>query len=59
MFGKDFGSFKRFANELKQGKYPALGFIPDDLTEYVKLMLNTTPEIRPDMHQLTKVSLLN
>jgi SCY1-like protein 2 len=55
MFGKDFGSFKRFANELKQGKYPGLSCIPEGLVEYVKLMLNATPEIRPDIHQLTKM----
>lgn len=55
-FGKDFGAFKRFSNELKQGKIPSLSCVPDGLREYVKMMLNASPEIRPDIHQLTKVA---
>lgn len=54
-FGKDFGSFKRFASELKQGKFPGISCVPNELVDYVKLMLNATPEMRPDIHQLTKV----
>lgn len=54
-FGKDFGAYKRFASELKQGKYPNLSCVPAELVDYVKLMLNATPEMRPDIHQLTKV----
>lgn len=54
-FGKDFGSFKRFASDLKQGKFPGISCVPNGLVDYVKLMLNATPEMRPDIHQLTKV----
>lgn len=56
MFGKDYSAFKRYANDLKQGKYPNLSCIPDGLIEYVKLMLNTTPEMRPDIHQFVKIA---
>lgn len=30
--------------------------ISDGLREYVKMMLNATPELRPDAHQFIKVS---
>lgn len=53
-FGKDFNAFKRFANELKQGKYPSLSEIPDQLVDYVKMMLNATPEMRPNVHEFVK-----
>lgn len=56
VFGKDYGAFKRFANELKQGRYPNLSTLPDGLQEHVKLMLNATPEMRPDVHELPKVA---
>lgn len=53
-FGKDFNAFKRFANDLKQGKYPNLSEIPEQLVEYVKMMLNATPEMRPNVHEFVK-----
>lgn len=55
MFGKDFSAFRRYATELKQGKYPSLTSIPEGLVDQVRLMLNATPEMRPDIHQFTKV----
>ncbi|XP_059616909.1 SCY1-like protein 2 [Phlebotomus argentipes] len=54
-FGKDWGSFRRFAGELKQGRIPSLSHIPDTLVDYVRLMLNATPEMRPEIHDLSKV----
>lgn len=56
MFGKDFGAFKRFAGDLKSGKYPSLANVPEGLQDHVKLMLNATPEMRPDVHELPKVA---
>lgn len=53
-FGKDYNAYKRFANDLKQGKYPNLSEIPEQLVEYVKLMLNATPEMRPNVHEFVK-----
>ncbi|XP_055712763.1 SCY1-like protein 2 [Phlebotomus papatasi] len=55
-FGKDWGAFKRFAGELKQGRYPSLSHIPDAFVEYVRLMLNATPEMRPEIHDMSKVA---
>lgn len=56
-FGKDFGAFKRFGNELKQGKYPNLLPIPDEaLRNHVKQLLNATPELRPRIHDTAKVA---
>lgn len=57
MFGKDFQSFRRYASDLKQGKYPTLSAIPDGLQNEVKMMLNATPELRINLHEFTKVSL--
>uniref|UniRef100_A0A6B2EG24 Protein kinase domain-containing protein n=1 Tax=Phlebotomus kandelakii TaxID=1109342 RepID=A0A6B2EG24_9DIPT len=54
-FGKDWGAFRRFAGELKQGRYPSLSHIPDTFVEYVRLMLNATPEMRPEIHDMSKV----
>ncbi|XP_055685119.1 SCY1-like protein 2 isoform X2 [Lutzomyia longipalpis] len=54
-FGKDWGAFKRFSSELKQGRYPSMSHIPDGFVDYVRLMLNATPELRPDIHDINKV----
>lgn len=55
MFGKDYQSFRRYAAELKQGKYPSLLSIPEGLQSEVKMMLNATPELRINLHEFTKV----
>ncbi|XP_063705477.1 SCY1-like protein 2 [Culicoides brevitarsis] len=54
-FGKDYNAYKRFAADLKQGKYPNLSEIPEQLVDYVKLMLNATPEMRPNVHEFVKI----
>lgn len=59
MFGKDFQSFKRYAGELKQGKYPNLSIIPEGLQNQIKLCLNAVPEMRPNIHEFTKVKQKN
>ena len=56
MFGRDYQSFRKSAQELKQGKYPNLSCIPEDLQNEVKMMLNATPELRINLHEFTKVS---
>lgn len=46
-------SIKQNSEKLKNlNKLPT---IPSDAIEHVKLMLNTTPEVRPDSHQFSKV----
>jgi SCY1-like protein 2 len=54
-FGKDYQGFKRYAQEIKQGKYPNLSCIPEGLQNEVKMMLNTVPELRINLHEFTKV----
>jgi hypothetical protein len=54
-FGKDYQSFKRYAQELKQGKYPSLSCVPDGLQNEVKMMLNGVPELRINLHEFIKV----
>lgn len=54
-FGKDFNAYKRFATDLKAGRYPNFSEIPDQLVDYVKLMLNATPEMRPNVHEFVKI----
>ncbi|XP_063534829.1 SCY1-like protein 2 [Cydia strobilella] len=53
--GSDYGKFKRFANELRNLSPSRLSCVADGLREYVKLMLNVTPELRPDPHQFLKI----
>lgn len=55
---KDIQGFKSRAQQLKNLSMNKLQCIPDALREYVKMMLNTTPEVRPDAHQFIKVILL-
>lgn len=52
---KDFQGFKARAQQLKNLSLNKLQCIPEALREYVKLMLNTNPEVRPDAHQFIKV----
>lgn len=54
-FGKDYQGFKRYAQEIKQGKYPNISCIPDGLQNEVKMMLNSVPELRINLHEFTKV----
>jgi SCY1-like protein 2 len=55
MFGKDFGAYKRFAGELKQGRFPNFSAVPDGLQDFTKLMFNAVPEMRPDIHDFPKI----
>ncbi|KAI8421426.1 hypothetical protein MSG28_009499, partial [Choristoneura fumiferana] len=52
--GSDYGKFKKFANELRNLPPSRLSCVAEGLREYVKLMLNATPELRPDPHQFLK-----
>ncbi|KAI8421432.1 hypothetical protein MSG28_009499, partial [Choristoneura fumiferana] len=53
--GSDYGKFKKFANELRNLPPSRLSCVAEGLREYVKLMLNATPELRPDPHQFLKI----
>lgn len=53
--GNEYSKFKRFVNELKTLSPSRLMCVNEGLREYVKLMLNVTPELRPDPHQFLKV----
>lgn len=54
--GNDYGKFKRFVNEVKNLPPSRLLCVNEGLREFVKLMLNATPELRPDPHQFLKVN---
>ncbi|XP_061180862.1 SCY1-like protein 2 [Saccostrea echinata] len=47
--------FKKFVEELRKFRSSLLGSVPDSLQQYVKLLLNTEPTVRPDPSQLMKV----
>ncbi|XP_067654705.1 SCY1-like protein 2 isoform X2 [Haliotis asinina] len=49
-------TFKKNAEELRHFRSTLLGSIPDELRDYVKLLLNIEPTVRPDPAQLSKVS---
>ncbi|XP_047531256.1 SCY1-like protein 2 [Vanessa atalanta] len=53
--GNDYGKFKRFVNEIKNLPPSRLFCVNEGLREFVKLMLNATPELRPDPHQFLKI----
>ncbi|XP_049872710.1 SCY1-like protein 2 [Pectinophora gossypiella] len=53
--GNDYYQFKRFAHDIRQLPSSKLACVADGLREYVKLMLNFTPELRPDPHQFLKI----
>ncbi|CAH0587149.1 unnamed protein product [Chrysodeixis includens] len=53
--GSDYKKFKRFVNEIRNLPQSRLTCVTDGLREYVKLMLNATPELRPDPHQFLKI----
>lgn len=56
LFGKDYNSFRRFAYELNDGKYPSLMCIPPGLSDFVKGLLHTDPNKRSKLHELPKIS---
>ncbi|CAC5369637.1 SCYL2 [Mytilus coruscus] len=47
--------FKKYSEELRKFRSSLLGNVPVELHEYVKLLLNTEPSVRPDSDQLTKI----
>lgn len=54
-FQDNYTKCKKFVAELKQLSISKLSCVNEGLREYVKLMLNVTPELRPDPHQFIKV----
>lgn len=56
MVGSDMNKYKQLINLLRTNINAKLSCIPENLKEYVKLMLNNVPELRPDLHQFLKVS---
>lgn len=56
MVGSDMWKYKQLINLLRTNINTKLSCIPENLKEYVKLMLNYVPELRPDPHQFLKVS---
>ncbi|CAH0399667.1 unnamed protein product [Chilo suppressalis] len=53
--GNDYTKFKRFVSEIRNLPSSRLTCVTEGLREYVKLMLNVTPELRPDPHQFLKI----
>ncbi|CAD7092835.1 unnamed protein product [Hermetia illucens] len=56
LFGKDYNSFRRFAYELKDGKYPSLHCIPKGLLDFVRGLLLIDSANRSKLHQLPKIA---
>ncbi|XP_068633859.1 SCY1-like protein 2 [Battus philenor] len=53
--GNDYMKYKKFVNEIRNLPQSRLLCVTEGLREYVRLMLNTTPELRPDPHQFVKI----
>ncbi|KAK3104032.1 hypothetical protein FSP39_023820 [Pinctada imbricata] len=47
--------FRKYAEELRKFRSSLLGNVPEGLQQYVKLLLNTEPSVRPDPDQLSKI----
>lgn len=56
MFGSDYSSFRRYASDLNQRKYPPMNVVPSELTESLKGLLHPSPNMRPKLHELKQVS---
>jgi SCY1-like protein 2 len=52
---KDLQQFRARTQQLKNLNLGKLQCVPEALREYVKLLLNVSPEIRPDAHQFIKI----
>ncbi|CAH1970866.1 unnamed protein product [Acanthoscelides obtectus] len=52
---KEYQQYKGRVQELKKLSTDKLNCIPKDLRDFVKLLLNVTPEVRPDAHQFLKI----
>ncbi|XP_056635195.1 SCY1-like protein 2 [Diorhabda sublineata] len=52
---KDLSQFKSRVSELKHLNTGKLQFIPDELRGNIKLLINATPDVRPDTHQFLKI----
>lgn len=47
--------FRKYSEELRKFRSSLLGNVPSELHDYVKLLLNTEPSVRPDSDQLMKI----
>ncbi|XP_041365074.1 SCY1-like protein 2 [Gigantopelta aegis] len=47
--------FKKNAEELRHLRPSLLGSLPEELQQYVKLLFNVEPSVRPDAEQLAKI----
>ncbi|XP_017055746.1 SCY1-like protein 2 [Drosophila ficusphila] len=56
MFGSDYSSFRRYANDLNQRKYPPMNAVPSDLTESLKALLHPSANMRPKLHELKQIA---
>ncbi|CAG9857020.1 unnamed protein product [Phyllotreta striolata] len=52
---RDLHQFKSRAQELSSLTTGRMQFVPDELREFVRLLLNVTPDARPDAHQFIKI----
>ncbi|XP_057651549.1 SCY1-like protein 2 [Diorhabda carinulata] len=52
---KDLSQFKSRVSELKHLNTGKLQFVPDELRDNIKLLINATPDVRPDTHQFLKI----
>ncbi|XP_067615158.1 SCY1-like protein 2 [Eurosta solidaginis] len=56
MFGNDYSSFRRYAADLNQRKYPSMNSVPSDLIDSLKALLHPSPHMRPQLHELKQIA---
>ncbi|XP_017482610.1 PREDICTED: SCY1-like protein 2 [Rhagoletis zephyria] len=55
MFGSDYSSFRRYAADLNQRKYPSMNSVPSELIESLRALLHPSPNMRPQLHELKQI----
>ncbi|XP_073245598.1 SCY1-like protein 2 isoform X1 [Porites lutea] len=49
-------AFKRNVEQMSKNSVTALGNVPKDVQQHVRDLLSITPSLRPDVHQMSKIS---
>lgn len=57
MFGSDYSTFRRYAADLNQRKYPPMNCIPNEMLESLRSLLHPSPHMRSPLHELKQVKI--
>ncbi|CAD6995737.1 unnamed protein product [Ceratitis capitata] len=55
-FGSDYSTFRRYAADLNQRKYPPMNCIPNEMLESLRSLLHPSPHMRSPLHELKQIA---